>query len=507
MTSRKGLLSLAALAVLAALALGPPRFPSEPRLKADSPIVSAPNPAMGLTGTASCSRRACHGQLQPDVSSSELNPDVRLNEYSKWAANDKHAMAYFVLLEDRSKEIAGHEKPQEDSRCLACHTNPLAASNDVLAELKEERQSGVGCESCHGAAQKWLDPHTRTKVIQELGNKPIDDPLQLETHRQRLYALGMKAMGDPWQRAQVCAGCHVGPAPNRRHGEPLADVNHDLIARRHPRLNFEFWDYWARMPAHWDEKAKRPKQDPAKTWLVGQVVSARAALNLLQARAEEACQGHAPWPEFAEYHCYACHHDLQQPSWRQQRGYSGRAAGALPWGTWYWPLILPLSRFPNGPLQNKELERPFNNLMELMQYPNPNADRISKEAEELAGRLQIWGERVNGTSLNQRTVRDLPLFLGENGRDQAGKNWDAACQLYLALDALIEARFGFRPPTVAEKETIQAHLRRMFNELSLPPSSDSRTDRLLLRSKDDYEEDFCKELGHLLNALKPSAKE
>jgi hypothetical protein len=158
-------------------------------------------------------------------------------------------------------------------------------------------------------------------------------------------------------------------------------------------------------------------------------------------------------------------------------------------------------------LQNKELERPFNNLGELMQYPNPNADRISKKTEELAGRLQIWGERVNGTSLNQRTVRDLPLFLGENGRDQAGKNWDAACQLYLALDALIEARFRFRPPTVAEKETIQAHLRRMFNELSLPPSSDSRTDRVLLRSKDDYEEDFCKELGHLLNALKPSAKE
>ena len=33
-------------------------------------------------------------------------------------------------------------------------------------------------------------------------------------------------------------------------------------------------------------------------------------------------------PEFSEYNCFACHHDLEGTSWRQQRGYDGRPAGS-----------------------------------------------------------------------------------------------------------------------------------------------------------------------------------
>src|SRR5262249_43821647 len=51
----------------------------------------------------------------------------------------------------------------------------------------------------------------------------------------------------------------------------------------HPRLNFEFATFLANLPRHWKE-ALGGKSDPARgmtAWALGQVVSARAALELL----------------------------------------------------------------------------------------------------------------------------------------------------------------------------------------------------------------------------------
>ena len=80
------------------------------------------------------------------------------------------------------------------------------------------RQDGVNCESCHGPAQLWLAEHTQYGW----NNRP---PLEKER-------LGMRPTRELPERAAVCVGCHVGP--------PGRDMNHDLIAAGHPRLNFEF---------------------------------------------------------------------------------------------------------------------------------------------------------------------------------------------------------------------------------------------------------------------------
>jgi hypothetical protein len=45
-----------------------------------------------------------------------------------------------------------------------------------------------------------------------------------------------------------------------------------------------------------------------------------------------------PWPDFARFDCYACHHDLKVPSWRQERGYGGRTPGRPP--VPFWPEVL-----------------------------------------------------------------------------------------------------------------------------------------------------------------------
>src|SRR5262249_10930446 len=163
----------------------------------------------------------------------------------------------------------------------------------------------------HGPAgksdQPWLYVHTGA------------DWKKLSVDQKQQH--GMRPIRDVKVQAQVCAGCHVGaPAAN---DAPLRDCNHDMMAAGHPRLNFELTAFRANLPPHWGGAGKtkrKPVPEVAKVWAIGQVVSAKASLDLLADRAERADK--APWPEFAAYACNSCHADLQHPSWRQSaRGF------------------------------------------------------------------------------------------------------------------------------------------------------------------------------------------
>src|SRR5262249_41149913 len=148
-------------------------------------------------------------------------------------------------------------------------------------------------------------------------------------------------------RTHTCMKCHVGDSSQ--------EVDHVLIAAGHPRLRFEYGAYYANYPRHWaplGEKETDPTYE-AFTWALGQVVTARSALELLIARASDEPSRVRNWPEFSEYDCTACHHDLKQQSGRQEyyqkladRGIipAKIKAGQLPWGTWYYPLLPTLER-------------------------------------------------------------------------------------------------------------------------------------------------------------------
>ena len=128
---------------------------------------------------------------------------------------------------------------------------------------RDPSHDGVGCESCHGASDRWIGEHTGFDWARR-----ADDEKEL---------LGMIPTRDLVRRARACAQCHVGaPAGN---GLPAREVNHDLIAAGHPRLSFEFSAYLANMPHHWREDVG-PDSAPdfaARSWVVGQAVSAKAS--------------------------------------------------------------------------------------------------------------------------------------------------------------------------------------------------------------------------------------
>lgn len=391
---------------------------------AESPSAAAADertaaPSLTIAGTASCSARGCHGRLEPSATSF-----VHQNEYTLWLARDRHAQAYGVLFSAESKHIAENLKipaAHEDVRCLACHTVPQTADAWVpgkgnnLQSIVQERLNGVGCEACHGNATGWIVAHTKPDWA---GRGP-------EEKRKA----GMIATADTTIRAQTCVGCHVGAPSDAALGLPVRDVNHDLIAAGHPRLNFEYAAYMANMPRHWDEK------NPAASvwsgdWRVGQAVSLEAALKLLDFRAGS---DDRPWPEFAEYDCYACHHDLKQPTWWQAAEHTaGRKVGTPRWGAWYTTPADLLANHVGD--KGKDCSVALQRLRETMQRPIPDREAVRKQTADAMQRLADWRQSTARIAVSVRVEESM---FTEFARDcmKSPLSWDSATQLYLAFVA------------------------------------------------------------------------
>ena len=127
-------------------------------------------------------------------------------------------------------------------------------------------------------------------------------------------------------------------------------MDHDLIAAGHPRPNFEFYAYLAKMPAHWDRTKDQQEQgNAADAWLVGQVVAAEAAARLLAARTKSA-RGRLAGvrgvrllfvpPRLVQAPRF------QVPNWRQRLKQAGRRPGSARWGTWYFAWLSEIEKDP-----------------------------------------------------------------------------------------------------------------------------------------------------------------
>lgn len=423
--------------------------------KAQQPDARAAAPA-GIVGTSSCSGSACHG--------GNGGYGKLYSEYTTWITFDPHAKAYTVLLTDpRSKVMEKNLRglddvksahPEKDVLCLKCHGRVMEAHLDKPTDRIEE---GFGCESCHGAAKKWLGPHTAKSW------KKLSDETKLKEY-------GMQPMLTIRDRAAVCAQCHVGDGSQ--------EVNHDLIAAGHPRLNFEYSAYLANLPKHWQKDKDRfqdiddgdrpwtsgAADNKIKVWTIGQTESARAALDLLKVRAADKAK---PWPEFAEYDCFACHHDLRQPSRRQNKAhYKGRVPGSIPWADWYYTMPRGLA----GDMKKADIKKVLDDLNKEMNKPLPDRQKVvalasqaSQKMRELAASLEKFDSRT--------------LWMGwEAAASEKVRNWDEAAQTAFGVAAILQGRK--RLPEVPGMQELIAKLIEVvqFSRKPGPPVYDSPKD-------------------------------
>ncbi|MGI9263984.1 MAG: multiheme c-type cytochrome, partial [Gammaproteobacteria bacterium] len=240
-------------------------------------------------GPASCAASQCHGAT---VESDQYN--VSLNEYTVWSRRDPHSNAYNVLLGKESQEIArklGLPDAHQQDICLDCHADNV---NPALRGERFRIEDGVGCEACHGGAEKWLGVHD-------------DDPL---TGRQQSLELGMYSTEEPIRRAQLCLSCHLGTADKF--------ATHRIMAAGHPRIRFEL-AYYSRNTLHYkvDEDYRARKTDPGNlnVWARGLVQSAKAQLSLLRT---PLFQNTRLFPELSVFDCHSCHHPMTDISWARR---------------------------------------------------------------------------------------------------------------------------------------------------------------------------------------------
>jgi hypothetical protein len=389
-----------------------------------------------LAGVGSCSAAACHHANGPS--------GTKGSEYTTWIAHDKHARAFEVLYDERSKIIERNLKglkstadahPEKNLLCLKCHVDPQVEKH--LSNPRFQLADGVHCENCHGPAERWLAMHHLPEW------RSLTD--------QEKQALGMRPTKNLRVRAETCVACHVGSAD--------ADVNHDLVAAGHPRLAFELTNYLAAYPKHWnvqEDKQRHPDLE-ARLWALGQVLSAKQSLELLAARAEAAERSEpATWPEFAEYDCFACHQAIGPEVRRTQPG-TLRRRGLPDWNTWYLPMTLALAK-------EQSMDLPLQNLQASMAKLSSDPTQVKMQARAAANVLDEWLNKIEAQKVNGQTL--FKSFAAEDPQ-QAAATWDQAAQRYLALVA------------TGESPVASPQVRRILQEL-----------RQALQFKEDYQSPF-----------------
>jgi hypothetical protein len=424
-------------------------------------------PISSIHGISGCSAKACHGGPAPADSKDETTKSSYA--FTHWINHDKHADAYRNLFNERSVRIAknlavdGKIVPaHEDVRCLACHTIPQTAFGEPGDSWTLNlRREGVGCEACHGPAEgTWLRAHTTSE---------FNNPTSIKANCDK-YA--MTWLNTFPKRAQVCTGCHVGAAADPDKNLPLRDVNHDLIAAGHPRLDFELSTYMANLTPHWVEKDRtKPgpdnllsKLDPgyeAHIWTAGQEATAKASVNLLEYHAGPA---YGTWPEFAEHDCYACHHDLRGKSWRveAQEYYKGRVPGALPINP--WNLSLPLRMLVSGSADEK---------VEMLRLAMSKLPPARKDVEALA-KSTSPGFKVQAPTTPAAITKMMVDLIPSEDKAINDLTWDDCAQIYYALRALDMAR---QSPNQAFRKALEGFGKQlMFTPSPTETQNDSPLD-------------------------------
>lgn len=433
----------------AATSPGPRQAPMASRARADR--------AFDYTGTGSCAAVACHGGIAPLAGSRILR-----NEFTTWASDDPHSRAYQVLWSGRSRQIArklagnkaGEIPAYEDERCLACHSTPLPGGTQ--RERSGLGQDGVGCESCHGPAEAWLGKHTT-------------DEWALNPDQRS--SLGFSETKNLVRRVTLCVECHVGQHSSADARIPRRDVNHDLIAAGHPRLTFEFASYLDNYPRHWkpggDEAAGNY---PARAWAIGQVATARAALELLRDRAGSRA---GPWPEFSEYGCFSCHHSLLDEAWRRQRPAAGIPSGAPQWGSWPFAINREMGEKLDLGQDWKAFAVSLDQLKAEMVRPNSDRTRVNKQADQAATLLNGSLDRLNSMPLDQGTIERLIRAIDGDEAWKGVSGWDQAAQRYLAIVPLRQALYGLDPGRKEAMEPLKTRLESLLEKLRFPEGLDS----------------------------------
>jgi len=401
--------------------------------------LAPPSSGVGkYNGPGGCAASSCHGSVKP-----RNVTKIWQNEFSIWAAQDKHARAYGVLSNPVSlrmeKILKLEQPPNKSEKCLVCHA--LYVPPDLRATTFQ-LDDGVSCENCHGPAVGWLGPHT-TEGWQHLS-----------VSEKTRY--GMYDTRDLTKRSEKCDTCHVGT--------PDKQVDHEMIDAGHPDLTFELDSFSAAMPRHW--KINRPDDPPwlgVQTWAIGEAVQLRESLNRLSRRATG-----PNWPDYVELDCFACHHSLTAPgdSWRLTTTdyYQGRRPGVPAWNASRYLVFRNFAAIVDPPPAQR-MDSALDHLSVLMgKWGNPQ--EISATALDAAGLVQQILQKIMAQRYDPSLTARIMLAIASNAETISDGGERTAEQATMALDSLFIAYSA--NTKVANESEVRGAINKLFQQLQNP---------------------------------------
>jgi hypothetical protein len=357
-------------------------------------------------GTVNCASSTCHGSVLPLEGS-----NVLLNEYTTWSRFDRHARAYQVLLNEKSRDIVRRlgltEEAHQAQVCLDCHShNPAAAQRGERFVQSE----GVGCEGCHGPAGAWISSHARPDVA----------------HADNV-ANGLYPTAQPVAQARLCLSCHFG--------DETRFVTHAIMGAGHPRLSFEMRTFTALSPAHFkvdeDYVARKGHYDAIRVWAVGQAVAAQQQLDTLV----DPHRGRVgAYPELVLFDCHSCHHPMSEQRWQPRLGVS---PGSLRLNDSHLLMLRAIVRaiLPEESSAFDASVRAVHLSVSMGVAPaGRNYLDLAGDLSALIGRLL---PRIEQQSFPAATQRAILLALIDEAQDSSFRDYAGAEQAYMAVSNLI----------------------------------------------------------------------
>jgi hypothetical protein len=362
-----------------------------------------PNDTHKHLGVASCAGSQCHGKIE-----AQSGQNVFLNEYRTWSADDRHSRAYQTLLSDESKRIAaklGLPSAHTAKICLDCHADNVAAAQ---RGPKFQLDDGIGCETCHGGAEKWIETHT--------------DPLA--THAANVEA-GLYPAERASERAAMCLSCHMG------NKDQFA--THRIMGAGHPRLSFELENFTANQPAHYqiDDDYKKRKNPAASVnlWVGGQIALASRFLELLQS---PQFATHGMMPEFSFYDCHSCHHAMKDTRWQTTSTTRGIEPGTLRLNESAFAMLRAITQVVAAG-DEPQLTTSVAALIGAAQQGVPYTQKAAAAlAQWLAARKIAWTDRTYSPA-EAKSLRKAVVRLAADGQL---RDFSSAEQVYMACESL-----------------------------------------------------------------------
>jgi len=358
-------------------------------------------------GVVTCASSLCHGS----IAGWDGSPVVQ-NEYVVWSRLDKHARAYALLTNARSRSIAaklGLPQPAHLSReCVDCHAhNPAPASPRPAAA--HSVADGIGCEGCHGPAQRWIASHTAPGA----------------SHAGNLRS-GLYPTDQPLARARLCLSCHFGSTDKY--------VSHRFMAAGHPRMSFEMETFTQLQPAHFkvdaDYVRRKGSFDGVRIWAIGQAVAVATQIDILL----DARRGRdGAFPELTLFDCHACHHPMADTRWRPHTAFGNAIAPGLVRLNASGMLMLRLILLQLDPA----LGQRFSAAVRALDAAVAGSGDMRARALEVKALADQAAAMIAARGLGHEQLRAMALALVDDGLSGAYADYAGAEQAALALGSVI----------------------------------------------------------------------